>query len=150
MKQIILSSVVALAAMMAVAVAGVTHGAAQGAAIATGGDTDGLHVEIRDLKREEGGTVMLRFLLINDDQADAANLYVEQVALIDIVNKKKYLVIHGSDGICYCSSTVSVRINSGKRVSAWAKFAAPPVSVQKVTVLIPGMEPIDGVPVTGP
>jgi hypothetical protein len=40
------------------------------------------------------------------------------------------------------------QIKAGARSNMWAKFAAPPAGVEKVTVVVPDFQPIDGVPIT--
>jgi hypothetical protein len=39
-------------------------------------------------------------------------------------------------------------VEKGAKVNLWAKFAAPPANVEKVTVVVPDFQPIDGVPIT--
>lgn len=131
---------------------------AQGANLVGEGEKPGQRIEIRDLKRDEGGTVTLRFRIINEGeheinscslrdqpQGDACGV-VGGVHLIDAVNKKKYLVVRDAQKKCVCAHGVD-HVRKGDRSNAWAKFPAPPESVQKVTVVVPGFEPVEGVPV---
>jgi hypothetical protein len=71
---------------------------------------------------------------------------VGAVHLIDAANKKKYLVVRDTQKKCVCSQVRSLK--KGDSSNAWAKFPAPPETVQKLTVVVPGFEPIEGVPVT--
>jgi hypothetical protein len=122
------------------------------------GEKPGQRLEVRDIKRDEGGTVTLRFQLINDgdseinscslrdaQQSDNCGV-VGAVHLIDAANKKKYLVVRDAQKKCVCSHVANLK--KGDRSNAWAKFPAPPDAVQKITVVVPGFEPIEGVPIT--
>ena len=64
------------------------------------GTTPGSKVVVRDLKRDEGGTVTLSFQIINDGERPLKTYGVlgdtyamDLVHLIDAANKKKYLVV---------------------------------------------------------
>jgi hypothetical protein len=124
------------------------------------GSTSDVRIEIRELSRGDGGTVTLRLRLVNEsgDPFDASCDMRESgndscgdftgAYLLDPVNKKKYLVVRDADGVCVCSNIDNVE--DGKRMNLWATYLAPPADVQKVTVIVPRFEPIDGVPITGP
>lgn len=122
------------------------------------GDTPGTRIEIQDIKRDEGGTVTLRFQMVNesDDKFGDRCAFRENsgegcgpisgVHLLDVPNKKKYLVVRDSKQKCVCNEIAPIK--AGGRMNFWAKFPAPPASVQKVTVIVPHFQPIEGVPVT--
>jgi hypothetical protein len=129
-------------------------------AIATSdGEKPGSRVEIQELKRVSGGTVMLRFAMINDaDQQlsfgydfaqqgtqDFAN--VGGVHLIDAVGKKKYFVVRDSQNQCDCSRNLK-DLAPKSRVNLWARFPAPPDNVDKITVVVPHFSPMDDAPIT--
>ncbi|MGE5270402.1 MAG: hypothetical protein ACM3JG_12110, partial [Thiohalocapsa sp.] len=71
---------------------------------------------------------------------------ISGVHLIDNLNKKKYLTVRDTNGKCACSSIKG--IDKGAKASLWAKFAAPPENVDKITVVVPDFQPIDNVPIT--
>ena len=146
------------ALLLAAAVAAVPAiASAQGTNLSGDGEKPGQRIEIRDLKRDEGGTVTLRFQLINesDDEINSCSFResgdscgtVGGVHLIDAGSKKKYLVVRDAQKKCICSQGVDA-IRKGGRSNAWAKFPAPPETVQKITVVVPGFEPVEGVPIT--
>jgi hypothetical protein len=124
------------------------------------GTFPGLSVVVQELKRDEANSVTLRFQLVNDSDKSvglggkfkdpsaksAGGNDVGGVHLIDNVNKKKYLVVRDSTGKCACAEVRC--IDKGGRVSLWAKFAAPPENVEKVTVVVPEFQPVDGVPIS--
>jgi len=121
------------------------------------GTEPGISILIQDLKRDESNSVTLRFQVINDSGKsfhpgckwrEASNRACEEVGgvhLIDNANKKKYLVVRDSTGKCACALIREVK--AGARTNLWAKFAAPPANVEKVTVVVPDFQPIDGVPI---
>lgn len=122
------------------------------------GERPGSRVEIQEFKRVSGGTVMLRFTMINDaDQtfpvgyalgagstSDIAT--VGGVHLIDPVAKKKYLVVRDSENKCDCSRGVR-DIAAKSRANLWARFPAPPENVEKIAVVVPTFSPMDDVPI---
>jgi hypothetical protein len=128
-------------------------------AIATGeGTLPGTHVEVLELKRSSGGTVTLRFAIVNGSSKtldmsavlpllDLSGGYtVANAHLIDPVGRKKYFTARDSEGKCVCSTYAF--INQGARANHWAKFPAPPDEVERLSVVIPPFAPMDDVPLT--
>jgi hypothetical protein len=122
-----------------------------------GQDPD-IRVEVRDLKRGDGGVVTLRLRLVNES-ADAFDASCDMrdptfsdscgeftgAYLLDAANKKKYTVVRDSEKKCVCSGVDAVE--AGKKMNIWATFPAPPEGVNAVTVVVPLFEPIEGVPI---
>ena len=102
---------------------------------------------------------MLRFTLVNDaDQAFSVGYglgagsttdisTVGGVHLIEPVGKKKYLVVRDSESKCDCSRGVR-DVAAKSRVNLWARFPAPPESVEKIVVVVPTFSPMDDVPIS--
>jgi len=123
------------------------------------GEQPGRRVEVTELKRVSGGTVSLKFTMINDsDEIAFHDAYGEAghskdfgsiggVALVDPVGKKKYLVVRDSDGACVCSRDIP-NIAKASRLNLWAKLPAPPEDVRKISVSIPHFAPMDDVPIS--
>jgi len=124
------------------------------------GESPGARVEVQELKRVSGGTVMLRFVMINDADnrlsfghnfvqpgisGDYAN--IAGVHLLDPVGKKKYLVIRDTQNNCDCSKGLK-DLDAKSRVNLWARFPAPPDNVEKIAVVIPHFTPMDDVPLS--
>jgi hypothetical protein len=122
-----------------------------------GQDPD-LRVEVRDLKRGDGGVVTLRLRLVNDtgeafdpscdmrEPGSNDNCGTFSGAyILDAPNKKKYTVVRDSEKNCVCSGVEA--IEPGKKMNVWATFPAPPEGVSQVTVVVPLFEPIEGVPI---
>lgn len=157
---IALCAVIALVAASALAGAATPAVSASAQGIGSGdGEQTGSRVVITDLKRG-GSTVTLKFTIYNDSNTELniggrfnASGYKENggrsfsgIHLIDSVAKKKYFVAADSDGNCLCSEGVN-NIPPKTQISLWAKFPAPPDSVQKITVEIPHFIPVDDVPI---
>ncbi|HYU13273.1 MAG TPA: hypothetical protein VEK82_11895 [Stellaceae bacterium] len=149
----------ALLALTSIGLLGVlTVAPARAAELKAEGTEPGISIVIQDLKRDESNSVTLRFQLINDSGKsfhagckwrEASNRACEEIGgvhLIDNANKKKYLVVRDNTGKCACS--VMPQVKAGARANLWAKFAAPPANVEKITVVVPDFQPIDGVPIT--
>lgn len=126
----------------------------------TDGDDPDTMVEVTQLKRS-GDVLMLRFTMVNNgskpvtlsgiafgDGTQGKDYgSVGGVHIIDPVNKKKHLVIRDSEGNCLCSRGLKSLASKGK-INLWARFPAPPASVQKVTVVVPHFIPMDDVPIS--
>lgn len=117
------------------------------------GERAGTKVVVRDLKRDDGGTITLRFRVVTTNE-QPSQLYQlvggyldSKVHLIDAANKKKYLVVKDSSNKCECTE-LRGSVAKDAPVNLWAKFPAPPATVQKITVVVSGFEPIESVPIT--
>lgn len=131
-----------------------------GAAVIASGDGDraGTRVEVHELKRSTGGTLTLKFSIVNDVDATFSVGYylgdgstgdigsVGGAHLTDPAEKKKYLVVRDAGKACLCSRGVSDFPRG--RANLWAKFPAPPASTEKVTVVIPHFMPMDDVSIS--
>lgn len=119
------------------------------------GAKSGTKVVVRSLQRDDGGTVTLRFQIVSE-RPKAETIYSllggyldDRVHLLDAANKKKYLVIKDSSGKCECTQ-VRGSVAKDEPANLWARFPAPPTTVQKITVVVDGFEPVDSVPLTTP
>ena len=118
------------------------------------GEAPGTQLQVTKFKRA-GDSVMLQFLLINnsDSSYDPNNLQssnyrsVDGVYLVDLAGKKKYEVVRDSTGAGVCSQNLQA-IPSKSSINVWAKFPAPPDSVQKLGVVVPHFMPMDDVPLS--
>jgi hypothetical protein len=120
------------------------------------GEEPGLRLEVQELKRVDGGMVMLRFTVANNSNAnrpinlayaprDAAS--TAGIYLVDSVNRKKHEVVRDSEGRCLCSQRIS-SIGPGANLNLWARFPAPPEGVRRLGVVVPHFAPVDDVPVS--
>jgi hypothetical protein len=120
------------------------------------GEKPGSRVEVQELRRASGGTVMLRFTMINEGDKDLS-LYsgfiqpgtndhsnISGVHLLDPVGKKKYLVVRDSQGKCDCSQGLG-NVAPKSRINLWARFPAPPDNVEKIGIVVPHFSPMDDV-----
>ena len=149
---------------IAVAIAAVGAPASGPAPLATSdGEKSGTRIEVTELKRTSGGTLSLKFVVVNDSDKTLGFGYdfaspdnhikdhatVGGITLVDAVNKKKYFVVRDSEAKCICSSDVH-DLPKGSRANLWAKFPAPPDSVQKISIVVPHFAPMDDVPISKP
>jgi len=147
---------------LGIAMAGVAGAQSSPAAPAAGtspiatadGEAPGTQLQVTKFKRA-GDSVMLQFVLINnsDSSYDPNNLQssnyrsVDGVYLVDLAGKKKYEVVRDSTGAGVCSQNLQA-IPSKSSVNVWAKFPAPPDSVQKLGIVVPHFMPMDDVPLS--
>ena len=120
----------------------------------TDGETSGTRIDVQELKRQSGGTVMLRFTAVNDSdqeipnyifQAQEGSHSVDAVYLIDFVGKKKYEVVRDAEKHCICSHDIPA-LKPKSSLNLWAKFPAPPNNVDKIGIFFPHFAPVDDVP----
>ncbi|MBA3562926.1 MAG: hypothetical protein H0W33_02740 [Gammaproteobacteria bacterium] len=131
---------------------------ASGVVASTDGEQPGVRAEVTELKRSSGGTVNLKFTLINDSDQPyqmrdllgglSYGYNVSGVHLVDAANKKKYQVILDAEKKCLCSDGLNSEIAAKSRINVWAKLPAPPEDVQQVSVIIPHFIPMDDVPIS--
>jgi hypothetical protein len=117
------------------------------------GQVPGSKIIVQSVKRDAGGTVTARFQLVNDSPQQiktygALGEYfgMDYVTLVDAANKKKYLVVRDADKKCVCSE-LKQDSKTGTKFNLWAMFPAPPPAVQKITLVVPGFEPVEA-PIT--
>jgi hypothetical protein len=119
-------------------------------------DTPGVHIDILSIKRSEGGMLTLRVAFVNESGAPVKDSVFPgmngsgwQVFLVDYQAKKKYGVIGFDDGSCLCTTNLiyNADFEPGRKV-LWAKFRAPPQSVENLTLLAGSGEPLEGLPIT--
>jgi len=141
--------------LFCLALAGLPRVAMAAPVATTDGEAPGTRVEVQELKRVSGGTLMLRFAVVNesDQQLDNSLFYsqegasVDGVYLVDLAGKKKYEVVRDSEKHCICSRGAPY-IKPKTSVNLWAKFPAPAEGVDKIGVVFPHFIPMDDVPIS--
>lgn len=120
---------------------------------------DGVSVELSSVTRGDGDTITIKFKYTNNGSKEAnisqlgqfsGDNIAEYVYYVDAKNKKKYLVVKDAEGHAVASKITYLRLEAGGSRAGWAKFPAPPASVDKITVYLPGAPPFEGVPIATP
>src|SRR5438270_7658535 len=124
-------------------------------------EVSGVEVTLLELKRTSGDTLTARWRYRNTNAEQKALTkgtgWTDSWALsmdsyfVDSSNKKKYLVVKDSSGQPLAGShggSGSIKIGAGQTITTWAKYPAPPESVQKVTLYIPGVAPFEDIPIS--
>jgi hypothetical protein len=120
---------------------------------------EGVTVELQSVIRGEGDTIMLKWKYSNtgSKEADIAKLaslshdnLADHVYYIDPGNKKKYMVVKDAQGKAVASDLKYFKLEAGASRGGWAKFPAPPSSVSKIDVYMPGAPPFERVTITSP
>ncbi len=141
--------------VLLIAMTGLAYADAAAPIATADGETSGTQVQVKSLKRV-GDTLMLQMTVVNNSDsafkmygvlATAANSDSDGLTLIDLANKKKYEVIRDADKNCLCSRNLSDVPAKGS-LNLYAKFPAPPDSVQKIEVNAPHFMPMDDVPIS--
>ena len=98
----------------------------------------------------------LKFTVTNDSDKDSRVLgsinsadawTADGVYLVDVPGKKKYLVVRDTENHCVCSRELPT-LRPKSSANLWAKFSAPPDSVQKIGVVVRHFIPMDDVPIS--
>lgn len=132
---------------------------AQTVVASTDGELPGTRLDVTEVKRGSGSTLMVKLTIVNEatesfvfghnlvdkDTNDYGN--ISGVYLLDQANKKKYLVMRDSEKNCVCSGKLK-DLEAGKTINLWAKFPAPPEGVQAVSIVVPGFIPLDDVAIS--
>jgi hypothetical protein len=122
----------------------------------TDGETPGASIQVQQLK-VVSGALMLKFTIENNGDkpmdllyamAGSENQTVDGIYLIDVPGKKKYLVVRDSDNHCLCSRDINRNLAPNASAAFWAKFPAPPDSVQRIGIVVPHFIPMDDVPIS--
>jgi hypothetical protein len=122
----------------------------------TDGETPGLSIQVQELKLVSGA-LMLKLTIKNDSDkptdltntmSSAEGATVDGIYLIDVPGKKKYLVVRDSEDHCLCSRAIERNLAPNASAAFWAKFPAPPDSVQKIGIVVPHFIPMDDVPIS--
>jgi len=138
-----------------------TSVATPGGVASADGEKSGVKVVVQELKRTSGGTISMKFTIVNTsdkkfgfgyDFGDADHSVADYnsvggVHLVDEAGKKKYFVVRDTEGKCICSRDVK-ELKPGENANLWARFPAPPDDVQKIAIVIPHFQPMDDVPLS--
>jgi hypothetical protein len=114
--------------LLVAAVVAAREAAAEDAPIATGRNATGVRIDVLSLRRTDGGTVTLRYAVVNDGQEGFLTNML-QVTLFDLANRRAYSPGIISDSFCGAEP--------GKRSTCWAVFAAPQDGVRQMQLKIP-------------
>jgi hypothetical protein len=128
-----------------------------------GHEVSGVDVMLLGVQRTGDNTVTVRWNYVNKT-AERKKLTAERTGWIDpyrlsvgayLLDGKhmvKYPVLRDSKNVPIAATHGGVNqwiyIQPHQTLSTWAKFGAPPVDVEKVTVAIPGADPFEDVPIT--
>jgi len=125
-----------------------------------------LRLDVRSIERLDGDTIEVRFAITNtgedgdatfeawtelgDDTITASGTYdVGGVALLDRPHDKKYLTLFDSKDVCLCTGGgAQLAIAPGKTAELYADVTAPPESVQKLDLSLPGFKPVNGLEIS--
>jgi hypothetical protein len=124
-----------------------------------------VRLSVNELRRAEGGNVILVFTVRNDGAEDVSfgGSYAEKgyfdsgvyqsydmsgVQLVDVKNRKRHLVLRDTGRRCICSGWLAADdVRPGKEAVLFAMFAAPPANVTAVNVVVPYFPVVKAVPI---
>jgi hypothetical protein len=142
---------VLVVSVLAPAVAAVAQPASPKPIAVVDSDVPDMEVALLEVKRTSGGTLNVRWSYRNKGSKGVGIgtgvENVEKAYLMDQVNKKKYLVVRDSENVPVAAGHKS-DLRAGVTLPVWAKFPAPPESVEKITVVVPHAPPFDDVRIT--
>jgi hypothetical protein len=151
------AGILAMAAL--VGLPSIHHSASAQTVLATGqfsGDPE-LRAEILEVKRVSGGTLNVRWRLVNGAQGGGLtgaggkpisyDFNWDQIYFVDPAENKKYQYLTDSAGnrileVFYGS------LEPGQQRLNWAKFPAPPTSSNKISLYLPKFAPFEDLPIS--
>jgi len=115
------------------------------------GDIGDLEVALLEVKRTSGGTLTVRWQYRNKGSRGMSVGTGREVAegsyLLDQTNKKKYLVVRDAQNQPV-GANHHADVRAGSTLGTWAKFPAPPETVERISVVVPHAPPFDDVPIS--
>lgn len=124
----------------------------------------GIEVSLLDVKRASGDTLNVYWRVSNQSSATqelvkcstgwyckyqlAAGNWGDGIYIIDSANQRKHLVVRTDKKPVVSTSETPLSIEPGSSINLWAKFPAPPLDVKKVSVYIPGVSPMEDIPIS--
>ncbi len=122
---------------------------------------DGIEVSLLKVRRSSDSTLTVNWKYTNTtnekiklaDQAthEHDSGWIAQAYLIDNVNQKKHPVVRAVPSNSPLTSkniSWSIHIEPGSSYKVWAKFPVPPADVKSISIYIPGISPIEDVPIS--
>ncbi|MFE7042788.1 hypothetical protein ACFU9X_26105 [Streptomyces atratus] len=112
---------------------------------------DGLTLVVNEVKRDNGGFVTVSGVIKNEGDGPSSGSQwsgsesaivaknpnsVAGATLVDKVGKKRYYILRDTDGRCLCTTGLTA-ISSGKSVSVFMQFPAPPATSTEVDFTLP-------------
>ncbi|MFD9599308.1 hypothetical protein ACFVRD_35600 [Streptomyces sp. NPDC057908] len=112
---------------------------------------DGLTLVVNEVKRDNGGFVTVSGVIKNEGEDVSSGSQwsgsesaivaknpnsVAGATLVDKVGKKRYYILRDTDGRCLCTTGLTA-IPSGKSVSVFMQFPAPPATSTEVDFTLP-------------
>mgnify|MGYP001262717257 CR=1 FL=1 len=124
----------------------------------------GIEVSLLDVKRASGDTLNVYWRVSNQSSATqelvkcstgwyckyqlAAGNWGDGIYIIDSANQRKHLVVRTNKKPVVSTSETPLSIEPGSSINLWAKFPAPPLDVKKVSIYIPGVAPMEDIPIS--
>lgn len=125
-------------------------------------DEGDVEISILELQRSSGNTLTLRWqyqnksnevkTVLKGDPGEGTYGLARNVYIIDPQNKKKYMVVEDEKRepiAAKLGSYGKVEVEAGKTLKTWAKFPAPPIGVEKISIYIPGAPPFEDISIKG-
>lgn len=119
-------------------------------------DWEGIQMELIEVKRA-GEVLDVKFIVRNlGDKPVDVEIRFADVYVLDMVNKMKYSPYQGPDKIVFAGPLYDkayygrfwAKMGPKQRKVAWIKFPAPPPEVKKVSLVLPGVLPFEGVTIS--
>ncbi|CAE21091.1 hypothetical [Prochlorococcus marinus str. MIT 9313] len=121
---------------------------------------NGLDVALLSVKRASDNTLNVKWRYINrtDDEitlcytycyTDYYSSWLANAYIVDNANQKKHLVVRADKNPMTTKVKRPTKLSPGGTYKVWAKFPAPPMEVENVSVYIPGTAPIEDVRIEG-
>lgn len=125
---------------------------------------EGIEVSLLDVRRASGGTLNVYWRMKNKSSSAqdlvtcsaswycpyqlAAGNFGDGIYVIDSVNQRKHLVVKADKKPVVSTFKTPLSIGPGSSINLWAKFPAPPPDVKNISIYIPGVAPMEDIPIS--
>jgi outer membrane protein OmpA-like peptidoglycan-associated protein len=116
---------------------------------------DGMYVDLLEVSRSSTGELTVRFRYRNAGKTTVAFPHLRNLIpltmAVDAPGEMVYGALKDTDAAAVSSSTLGTSSPSGRSVAAgasqahWVKLQAPPATVKRVTIIVPGAVPFEDV-----
>ena len=127
-------------------------------------ELEGIEVSLLKVKRASGKTLNVYWKMTNQSSEDkklvkcstswycpyqlAAGTFGDGIYIIDSINQKKHMVVRADKKPVVSTVKTPLTLSPGSSISLWAKFPAPPADIEAVSIYLPGVAPMEDIPIS--
>tara|TARA_B100000073_G_scaffold76806_1_gene58020 strand:- start:270 stop:884 length:615 start_codon:yes stop_codon:yes gene_type:complete len=127
-------------------------------------EIEGIEVSLLKVQRASGKTLNVYWKMTNQSSEDktlvkcstswyckyqlAAGTFGDGIYIIDSANQKKHMVLKADKKPVVSAVKTPLKVSPGSSIRLWAKFPAPPADIRSVSIYLPGVAPMEDIPIS--